>query len=132
MLALDEVRQLNCTRSVLFLLLLLSQHKLVVSNAPEFSELFFLLLGLVFLVLLALDLKSSASVYGGLHLGLSSLLLFKEAICLVFSLCYLSVEHLVSVVLKSLELSDLPVDHLLTSVLFLLEFLLFTFFLHVL
>jgi hypothetical protein len=83
-------------------------------------------------LLSALDLKCAAAVDGGLHLGLLAFVFLEQAVSLVLGLSYLAVENGLSIVLEGLELCDLVVNHLLSLVLLLLEFLLFLFFPHVL
>lgn len=129
-LGLDEVSQFFCSLSLLFLFLLLSQLQLFVADSPELSEVLLLLLLASVFSLLALDLKGSALVDGFLHVSLSLLLLLEESVCLIFGLSDLSVKNLLLVVLQSSEFFDLTVDHALSLVLFGLEALILTLFLH--
>lgn len=131
MLILDEVCKFHVACAVLFLLLLLCKRKFIISDAPELSKLLFFFLLLVALLLPALNLECAATVYGSLHLSLFAFVFFKQAVSLVLSLCNLAIEDLFGIVLKRLQLSDLVVNHFLSLVLLFFEFLLFTFFFHV-
>ena len=131
-LGLLEALKLAGSLALFLLLLLLCKMQLLVADLPELGEVL-VLLDLSFpLVLLPRDLQLSASLDGGFHLSLASLLLLKEPVGTIFSLSNLPVQDLFLVVLQGLKLTDLTVDHALPRFLFVLEALLLTLFLHVL
>ena len=127
-----EVGQLPGPLPLLFALLLLSQLQLFVADFPELGEV--LVLGDLGapLGLLPLDLELTASLDGGLHLGLPLLLLLVESVRSVFGLGHLPVQHFFLVVLQRAQLFDLAVDHALASLLFVSKSLNFSLLLHVL
>ena len=131
-LAVLEVGEFAGPLPLLFALLLLSQLQLFVADLPELGEIAVLgdrgrLLGL-----LPLDLELTASLDGGLHLGLPLLLLLVESVGAVFGLGHLPVQHFFLVVLQGAQLFDLPVDHALAGMLLVRESLLLSLLLHVL
>ena len=110
-----EVLELSIPLSLLLLLLLLGELELFVADLPELSVFgVFLLLG-VLLGLLALDLQLTRPLDGGLHFGLALLLLLVETVGAVLGLGDLAIQNLLLVVLQGLKLSDLAVDHFLSS-----------------
>lgn len=127
-----EVGQFSGPLPLLFALLLLSQLQLFVADFPELGEVFVLAdLGAP-LGRFPLDLELTASLDGGLHLGLPLLLLLVESVRSVFSLGHLPVQHFFLVVLQRAQLFDLAVDHALASLLFISKALHFSLLLHVL
>ena len=90
-LAVLEVGKFSGPLPLLFALLLLSQLQLFVADLPELGEIAVLLHLGALLGLLPLDLELTASLDGGLHLGLPLLLLLVESVRSVFSLGHLPV-----------------------------------------
>ena len=129
-MAVLEVGELSGPLPLLFALLLFSQLQLFVADLPEPGELAVLgHLGRL-LCLLPPDLELTAPLDGGLHLSLPPFLLLEESVRSVFSLGHLPVQHFFLVVLQSAQLFNLPVDHGLTSRLFIREALFFSLFFH--
>ena len=114
-LVLLEVSKLSSSETLFFLLLLLSELKLLVSDSPEGSEVSILLLLSSSLGLLSLDLELTASLNSGFHLSLALLLLLIETIGTILCFSNLTVQDFLLVVLQGTELLDLSVNHALPS-----------------
>ena len=116
--------------SFFFLLLLFSELKLLVSNFPELSKLFILLLLSLLFHQFAMDLELSAFFNCCSHISLLFLLDLVKSICFIFGLSNLTIENLLLVISKSSQLSNLFINHALSLVLLVLESLLLTLLLH--
>ena len=130
-LTLLEVLQFGCTLTLFFLLLFLGHLQLFVTDPPELGEVFLFLPFSLPLCSLALNLQLATSLNGGLHLCLALLLLFIESVGTILSLGYLSVQNFLLVVLEGTKLFNLAIDHILPSLLLILESLVLALFLHV-
>ena len=129
-LLLNEMGKFDLPLSLFLLFLLLGQGEFFVSNLPELGEFFLLSAGSFLLGLTSLHLHLSTLINGLLHLKLTALLLLEETVCLVLGLSYLLVENLLLVIFDGAELLNLPVDHLLSDGLLLLEAGLLSFLTH--
>ena len=129
-LSLDEGSQLLCSLSFFLFLLLFGQLQLLVTDPPEFSKIFVFLFFSGRLLLFTLNLDCSATLNSIFHVGFPLLLLIIESVSFVFSLSNLSVQYLILVVLKLLQLFDLTVNHALSLILLGFESFILTFFFH--
>jgi hypothetical protein len=120
-LPLEETHELLLPLLIFISLLMFSHLELFVPHAPKLRKVLLLLYRVGFLVLLLLNLKSTASLDSLLHLKLAPLLVLEKAVSLVFGLSNLLVENLFLVIFESAQLFNLMVDHALPGSKFVLE-----------
>ena len=127
-LLLKETLHFFISLASLLLLLLLSNKKFFVSVGPEMSKFFFFLLSRGSLLLFAINLEFSRSLDSRFHFNSLSLLIFIQTICFMFSVGNLFWQDFFLITFKLSQLFDLTINHLLSSILLFLEFVLFSFF----
>jgi hypothetical protein len=109
-----ELPHFSLSLTLLFLLLLLSYEKLLISKFPE-SSVFLVLLPLQFFFLRLLhNLGISTHLNQSVLLLLSHALLFFNLSRLLISLSDLVLQYLLLLILLGVQLRNLSIDHLLT------------------